>query len=121
MPYINRDSEGEISGIFARKQRPDQEFVASAEVKRPPSRVRDEALMSLVHDFGDGRVIQVRPIDEQNINTRIDLMNRHGLAVADFKMLDNQKHQITIDELVTAKESGQDQAAAVWQEYMDQL
>lgn len=49
----------------------------------PPAKtayqIRDEAFTTLVHDFGDGRVIQCRPqpfSDESNIRNAIEQMGR---------------------------------------------
>lgn len=82
---------------------------------------RDEALEQLVHDFGDGRVMQVRKSDEQNIRNAIEIMQRHQLSTYSWFMADNTMHDVTLAELQTALESGQDQAAIVWQEFFSNV
>ena len=82
---------------------------------------RDEALDSMVHDFGDGRVIQVRPQDAENIDTAISLMTRHSLPTHPWFMQDNKFYHVTVAELQTARESGEDQAAAIWTSFSSML
>lgn len=79
--------------------------------------VREEALANLTHDFGDGRVIQVRKVDEQNIRTAIAIMERTGTTQYPFFMADNTQHLVTVAELEAAIVSGQDQGAAVWADF----
>lgn len=83
--------------------------------------MRDVALASLVHDFSNGRIIQVRPPqfagDAFNIDTAIEQMERNGLTERQWWMLDNKLHTITLDELKTAKASGQDQGVAIWEQF----
>ncbi len=80
-----------------------------------------ESLSSLAHDFGDGRVIQVRhpdyAADAFNIDTAIDTMERGGEESRLWIMQDNQMHMVTLDELKVAKISGQDQGDAIWDEF----
>lgn len=78
---------------------------------------RDLALLSLVHDFGDGRVIQVRPIDEGNLRNEIDRMSRKADEPQSWRMVDNTWHEVTVAELQTALESGQDQGRVVWDQF----
>lgn len=95
------------------------------ELNRPlpptPKEIRDDALRNLTHDFGDGRVIQVRPADfandELNIRNAIERMTRLGLTQQPWLMADNTAHMVTIPELEEATASGQDQGAAIWQTY----
>lgn len=93
----------------------------------PPSAkgIRDEALRTLTHDFGDGRVIQVRPADfandELNIRNAIERMQRLGLTQQPWVMVDNTSHMVTVAELETAIASGQDQGAAIWQTYIEAI
>ena len=76
--------------------------------------VRDEALEALVHDFGDGRIIQVRPKDEGNIRNAIEIMTANALPTINWLMQDDVKYPVTIAELQVALASGQAQGLAVW-------
>jgi hypothetical protein len=82
-----------------------------------PREKRDLALLSLAHDFGDGRVIQVRPIDEGNIRNKIELMTRKADELRGWRMVDNTWHDVTVAELQAALESGQDQGDLVWDQF----
>ena len=92
---------------------------------RDPKEIRDDALRNLTHDFGDGRVIQVRPADfandELNIRNAIERMNRIGLTQQPWVMVDNTSHMVTVAELETAITSGQDQGATIWQAYIEAI
>ena len=92
---------------------------------RDPKEIRDDALRNLTHDFGDGRVIQVRPADfandELNIRNAIERMNRIGLTQQLWVMVDNTSHMVTVAELETAINSGQDQGAVIWQVYIEAI
>ncbi len=86
----------------------------------------NERLLGMTHDFGDGRVIQVRPpetgkSDESNIRNAIDRMSRLNLAAEDWFMADNIFYPITAAELQAALESGQDQTAGAWAVLRDAL
>jgi len=83
-----------------------------------PKITRDKALNTLTHDFGDGRIIDTRPKDELNMRNAIEVMSRLGLETIDWVMVDDTKHPITIAELQTAYISGQDQALAIWSNYI---
>ena len=68
---------------------------------------RDSGLDLLVHDFGDGRKMQVRPKDEQYVKGAIDLMEMAGVTSMDgWVMEDNQKYTVTVDELKAARLTG---------------
>ena len=68
---------------------------------------RDSGLDLLVHDFGDGRVMQVRLKDEQFIKGAIELMEMAGVTSMDgWVMEDNKKYTVTVDELKTARLTG---------------
>lgn len=89
------------------------------EIVTTPRQVFSNTLANMVHDFGDGRVIQVRPpetgkADESNIRNAIERMGRTGVPVESWYMADNTFHDITAAELQTALESGQDQTATAW-------
>ena len=79
--------------------------------------IRDDALAALVHDFGDGRIIQTRPQDEQNVKTAIELMTSLSLPSIDWVMADNVKHPVTVDELQAALLAGQLTAMQIWADY----
>lgn len=76
--------------------------------------VRDEALEALVHDFGDGRVIQVRPKDESNIRNAIEIMTANSLPSISWQMQDDVKYPVTVAELQVALQAGQTQALVIW-------
>lgn len=82
---------------------------------------RDATLNSLTHDFGDGRVIQVRPKDESNIRNAIGRMQRLGITSRGWFMADDTWRQVTAAELQTALESGQDQGAEAWETFATTL
>jgi hypothetical protein len=68
---------------------------------------RDSGLDLLVHDFGDGRVMQVRLKDEQFIKGAIELMEMAGKTSMDgWVMEDNKKYTVTVDELKAARLTG---------------
>jgi hypothetical protein len=68
---------------------------------------RDSGLDLLVHDFGDGRKMQVRPKDEQYVKGAIDLMEMAGKTSMDgWVMEDNKKYTVTVDELKAARLTG---------------
>lgn len=79
--------------------------------------IRDEALANLIHDFGDGRVMQVRNKDESNIRNAIDIMTKLNMPSIDWFMLDDKKYPVTIAELEAALFSGQTQALAIWSNF----
>lgn len=85
----------------------------------PPSAkdVRDAALNALAHDFGDGRVMQTRPMDEQNIRGSIELMADLGMETIDWVMVDNVKYPVTSEELQTALNAGRLAALSIWSSY----
>ena len=78
---------------------------------------RNTALGGLVHTFTDGRVMQVRPKDEQNIRTAIDLMTRNSLTQYKWRMADNTTSMVTIADLQEGLDAGQDQGAIVWAQF----
>lgn len=77
--------------------------------------VRDTSLNALTHDFGDGRVIQVRPQDASNLQL--------GVATGqnEWVMEDDVPHPVTTAELQTAFDSGIAQGIVIWNEYMTAL
>ena len=124
-----RDEQGRIFGV-----EPDgsqdhlikDDWVACAAPVAPAADPADVAkalhaaeLRSLVHDFGDGRVIQVRPpetgsMDESNIRNAIERLTRTAEADEMWYMADNNFHRVTAAELQEALNSGQDQAKQAW-------
>lgn len=79
--------------------------------------LRDQQLEALVHDFGDGRIIQVRPKDEPNFERAYKLFAMTDIATIDWVMVDNVKHPITEAELRTAHDVGVLAGAAIWDAY----
>jgi hypothetical protein len=82
---------------------------------------RDDALEAIVHDFGDGRIIQARESDETNLRNSEEMMIRRGMPSMVWVMADNLPANVTPADLRTAIESGQDQAATIWDKYITDL
>jgi len=78
---------------------------------------RNKTLDGLVHDFGDGRIMQTRTSDESNIRNAIEVMRRESIESMEWVMIDNIKYPITSDELQTGLEAGQLAAMSVWDSY----
>ena len=79
---------------------------------------KDASLDALVHDFGDGRVMQVRPKDDQYVKGAIDLMEVFGITSTDnWVMLDDKKYTVTIDELKAARMAGLVSVSAIFSAY----
>lgn len=79
--------------------------------------IRDIALNNLEYDYGDGRVMQVRPKDEQNIRNAIELMTSLNMPTIAWSMKDNSTATVTVAELQTALQAGQLAAMQVWVTY----
>lgn len=107
--------------IEGKKAISEAEAMAAVHVDPPPAEVRDAALRSLLYDFGDGRVIQVRPqpfsADEANIRNAIERMGRLGIESQDWYMADNKPYPVTAAELQAALEGAQDLAAQIWADF----
>lgn len=92
---------------------------------RDPIEIRNDALRNLTHDFGDGRVIQVRPVgyaaDETNIRNAIERMQRLNITEQPWRMADNATHLVSVADLEAAIVSGQDQGAAIWLAYFEAI
>ena len=82
-----------------------------------PKHKRDRLLNEMTYDFGDGRVIQTRPQDEQNIRNAIDIMQMYNYPFCRWIMLDNVKYEVTVEELQKALKEGQKQAMTIWNDY----
>lgn len=76
----------------------------------------EDALNKLTYDFGDGRVIQTRPKDQQNLQGKITVIEAGGSA--SFIMADDTVHDVTILELQTAIAAGMVAANILWDDYM---
>ena len=92
-------------------------YVAPAAIPLSAKQIRDEALAALTHDFGDGRIIQTRPQDEQNVKTAVELMTSLSLPSIDWVMVDNVKHPVTVEELQAGLLAGQLAAMQIWADY----
>lgn len=77
---------------------------------------RDLALQAIVHDFGDGRVVQVRPQDVSNLQMAIQLGTNQ-----EWVMADNTVATLTPTEMQTALDSGVMQGKQIWQTYIDNI
>jgi hypothetical protein len=82
-----------------------------------PAVTRDRALSQLTYDLGDGRIIQTRPSDEQNIRNAIEIMVNNPKIKIKWRMLDNTAHEVTAEELKAALSNGQLSALAIWGKY----
>lgn len=80
-------------------------------------RTRDDALNGLVHDFGDGRIMQTRPKDESNIRNAIEIMEANTIPSIGWSMVDDVKQNVTVADLKTALAAGQLAAMDVWNNY----
>lgn len=78
---------------------------------------RDSSLDSLTHDFGDGRIMQVRPKDESNIRNAIEIMTANSIPAIGWVMKDDKKYDVTVTDLQTALLSGQSQALTIWNNF----
>lgn len=77
---------------------------------------RDQALAGLTYTFDDGRTLQTRPQDAQNLQTAIAL----GEPV-EFVCADNSVAVFTVAELQEALNAGISQAKAIWLDYTEGL
>lgn len=82
-----------------------------------PKEVRNAALNSLTYDFGDGRVIQVRPKDGPFVSEAIEVMTNESIPSIDWVMLDNKKYPVSIADLTEARKQGRLLNLAVWNDY----
>lgn len=95
--------------------------VAALEMQKEKDRVqlklnRENALKNIIHDFGDGRIVQVRPEDVANFQIAINL----GLN-QEWVMSDNTISSLTPAELQQALDSGISQGKQIWQTYIDSI
>jgi len=79
-------------------------------------RQRDDALNAIVHDFGDGRVIQVRPQDVANLQLAISLNVNQ-----EWVMADNTVALLTPAEMQAALDGGVMQGQQILQNYIDDI
>lgn len=77
---------------------------------------RDQALAGLSYTFDDGRTLQTRPQDAQNLQTAIALDEP-----VEFVCADNTVAVFTVAELQEALGAGIAQAKAVWADYTEGL
>jgi hypothetical protein len=117
IPDAPRDSWRIVDGVLTF----DAEVAASIVAKAAlvvAKKARDSGLDLLVHDFGDGRVLQVRPKDEQYIKGAIDLMELSGKTSMDeWVMEDNKKYTVTVDELKAGRLTGLMGVQAAFKKY----
>lgn len=99
---------------------PDPEFTAEELRKKEIAAakiIRDDALNALIHDFGDGRIMQTRPKDESNIRNAIEIMTANSIPSIGWAMVDDIKQNVTVADLQTALQAGQLAALAIWDAY----
>lgn len=123
MPWIYRDDDNNISGSSRWENYPDQEFLAedsaewiaylgtcdTDEQRKAIGAERDLALNSMVHDFGDGRIIQTRPSDISNVKEAINIGSDRK-----WIMSDNTISLVTIAELQAAYATAVTKGEAIW-------
>ena len=132
MKYFDVDAGGLVVSIYSRPQRADQPSHADVHIgdlwdgttlipglRGGPTlqEQRDIDLSNIVHDFGDGRVMQCRPQDEQNLRLAIERMEANAVTTKQWVMVDNKKYAVTLTELKTARDSGITQGDAIWDAY----
>ena len=78
--------------------------------------VRDAKLSAInVYDFKDGRVIQIRLIDRNNLKGGIE----KGTNV--WKMLDNKVYSVTTADLQAALDDQESQISKIWMSHFADL
>ena len=78
--------------------------------------IRDNALAAIdSYDYGDGRVIQIRTKDRDN------LIGGIAKATHIWKMLDNKVYAVTVADLQAALDSQEAQIAAIWMAHFADL
>lgn len=77
---------------------------------------READLQSITHDFGDGRIVQVRPQDVGNFQLAISKN-----STTEWIMEDNTIAELTVEELQTAFASGVAQGEKIYMDYMQTL
>lgn len=98
-----------------------EDFDAKLAIKNAPApltseQVRDTALAAIEsYDFEDGRVIQIRLSDRDNIIGGIS----KGTTV--WKMLDNKVYSVTTADLQAALANQEEQIAAIWMAHFADL
>ena len=84
--------------------------------RRSAKAARDSSLNSLIYTFQDGRELQTRPIDAQNIQTAIALNED-----IEFVCADNSIHLFTVPELQEAMTAGINAAKTIWSLYINAI
>ena len=78
--------------------------------------IRDNALAAIdSYDYGDGRVIQIRTKDRDN------LIGGIAKATPIWKMLDNKVYAVTVADLQAALDNQEAQIAAIWMAHFADL
>jgi hypothetical protein len=77
---------------------------------------RDKSLSEIVHNFGDGRIVQVRPGDISTFQLAI----QQGVG-EDWVMQDNTVKFLSLLDLQTALDDGIAKGKLIWKEYTDSL
>ncbi len=80
-------------------------------------RDRDNALQSLLFTTSGGDVIQCREADEQAIRNAVEKLDRDGLSTRTWFSVTDTPVQVSRDDLAAAVIAGQDQGAAIWDEF----
>ena len=123
MKMIGVTSVSELSDIDAAIERAEsvtaeKKAAEAAEANRLVAKQnRELALDSLTHDFGDGRVMQTRPVDEPNILRAIEIMESENIDSVGWVMADNKKHDVTIAELQSALKAARLAGLEIWEDY----
>lgn len=92
-------------------------YVVSYEEQRQAlKQQRDAALQDMVHDFGDGRIVQVRPQDKANFEIGIA-----GGVDEEWIAADNSIVILTVAEMEEAMQSGIMQGRAIYANHISAL
>jgi len=93
-----------------------KDAIAKEQQRQALKAQRETALNEMVHDFGDGRVVQVRPSDLINFQTAIAT----GID-RDWILADNSIATLTVADMQTAMQSGIAQATQIFDDHIAAL
>lgn len=93
-----------------------EEVLTPEEQRRQYKRIRDRALKAITHDFGDGRIVQVRPEDVGNFQIAIA-----SNVPIEWVMENNTVEDLTVAELQAALASGISQGKSIYDDYMQSI
>lgn len=104
--FIGQAVDG--SGVIA----PTPDATTMAEAVEALQTIRDSGLAGITYDFGDGRIIKVRPQDHDIIQLYIDW------GELEYMMTDDTIDTVSTADLTTALADGKSQAKVICDAYM---